>query len=78
MPRSARYSPGGFVFHVLNREVARLPLFHKDGDYEAFMRVMQEAHELHPIRILAYCLMPNHWHMVLWPMADGDLTNFVR
>jgi putative transposase len=77
MPRSARYSPGGFVFHVLNRAVARLPLFHKDGDYEVFMRVMQEAHELHPIRILAYCLMPNHWHMVLWPKANGDLTNFV-
>src|SRR5580698_4010259 len=78
MPRTARYAPGGYVFHVLNRAVARLPLFEKVGDYAAFMRVMAEAHELHPIRILSYCIMPNHWHMVLWPKHDGDLTEFVR
>jgi putative transposase len=78
MPRAARYAPGGYVFHVLNRAVARLPLFEKVEDYTAFMRVMSEAFEQHPIRILSYCIMPNHWHMVLWPKHDGDLTNFVR
>ncbi len=78
MPRAARYAPGGYVFHVLNRAVARLPLFEKMGDYVAFMRVMAEAHEQHPIRILSYCIMPNHWHMVLSPKHDGDLTEFVR
>jgi putative transposase len=55
-----------------------LPLFEKVGDYAAFLRVMVEAHEQHPIRILSYCVMPNHWHMVLWPRHDGDLTEFVR
>ena len=78
MPRAARYAPGGYVFHVLNRAVARLPLFEKMGDYTAFMRVMAEAYEQHPIRILSYSIMPNHWHMVLWPRHDGDLTEFVR
>jgi REP-associated tyrosine transposase len=78
MPRSARYAPGGYVYHVLNRAVARLPLFEKPGDYAAFMRVMAEAYATHPIRVLSYCLMPNHWHMVLWPEGDGDLTEFVR
>jgi len=78
MPRSARHAPGGYVFHVLNRAVARLPLFEKEGDYSAFLRVVAEAQEKHPLRLLGYCIMPNHWHMVLWPRQDGDLTEFVR
>lgn len=78
MPRTARYAPGGYLYHVLNRSVARLPLFKKDGDFEAFMRVMAEAKAVHPMRIVGYCVMSNHWHMVLWPESDGDLTNFMR
>ena len=78
MPRRARIAPGGLVYHAWNRAVARLPLFQKDGDYAAFMEVMQQAMERHPIRLLAFCVMPNHWHMVLWPRADGDLTAFLR
>ncbi len=78
MPRQARNAPGGVVYHVLNRAVARLPLFQKAGDFEAFERVMCQAMERQPIRLLAFCLMSNHWHMLLWPRADGDLTRFVR
>jgi putative transposase len=66
------------VYHVLNRAVARLPLFQKDGDFEAFERILLLAMEEHPIRLLGYCLMPNHWHMVLWPRRDGNLSAFVR
>lgn len=78
MPRTARVAPGGLVYHVLNRSVARLPLFQKPADYEAFERVLCEAHDRWPMRILAYCLMPNHWHFVLWPRKDGELTDFMR
>ena len=78
MPRQARYAPGGLVYHVLNRAVARLPLFEKEGDYEAFERVVDEALERHPIRLLGYCLMPNHWHMVVWPERAGEVTAFFR
>jgi putative transposase len=62
----------------LNRAVARLPLFQKDGDYDAFERVLAEALHKHPTRVLAYCLMPNHWHFALWPARDGELTAFLR
>jgi putative transposase len=62
----------------MNRGVARLPLFEKEGDYEAFERVLAEALNVQPTRILAYCLMPNHWHFVVWPAADGELTAFLR
>lgn len=78
MPRSRRQTPGGYVYHALNRAVARLPLFKKDRDYEAFMGVLDEALALHPIRILGYCVMPNHWHFVLWPKRDDDMTHFLR
>jgi len=78
MARHARVAPGGLVYHVLNRSVARLGLFEKEGDYLAFEKVMEEAAKRHPMRILAYCVMPNHWHMVLWPRKDGELSAFVR
>ena len=63
---------------MLNRAVARLPLFRKEADYAAFERVLLEAYERHPTRILAWCLMRNHWHFVIWPREDGELTAFLR
>jgi putative transposase len=78
MPRTRRQAPGGYAYHTLNRAVARLPLFRKDKDYEAFRNVLDEARAAFPIRILSYCVMPNHWHFVPWPAADGDLTRFLR
>jgi len=53
-------------------------LFEKDGDYQAFERVLAEALHKFPMRLLAFCLMPNHWHLVLWPHDDGDLSTFVQ
>src|SRR5260370_29165599 len=78
MPRSARQTPGGYVCHALNRAPARQTLFRKPGDFAAFMRVFDAALEKHPLRVLAYCLMPTHWHFVLWPEADGQLSDFLR
>jgi putative transposase len=53
-----------------------MPLFEKWGDFEAFERVLKATLELAPTPICAYCLMPNHWHLLLWPEADGDLAAF--
>jgi putative transposase len=78
MPRSARHTPGGYVYHALNRATARLRLFRKPADYAAFLRVLDEALEEHPIRLLGYCLMPTHWHLVLWPECDDQLSTFLR
>jgi putative transposase len=78
MPRPSRYTPGGMVFHVLNRGVGRRTLFEKDADYRAFERVIEETLRTRPMRICAYCLMPNHWHFILWPTSDGDLPAFMQ
>ncbi len=53
-------------------------MFRKDADFEAFERVMVEANERHPIRILSYCVLSNHWHFVVWPEEDGQVTDFFR
>lgn len=78
MPRTARQTPGGLVYHALNRANARLKLFRKAADYSAFLQVFDSALERHPVRVLGYCLMPTHWHFVLWPKADGQLSEFLR
>jgi putative transposase len=77
MPRNPRSSQGGYCYHVLNRGNARKTVFFKDGDYIAFIKLLKEAHEQTPMRLLAYCLMPNHFHLVLWPHHDGDLSNYM-
>ena len=59
------------MFHVLNRGVGRRRLFHKDEDYAGFERTVELALAAVPVRLLAYCLMPNHWHLLLWPRADS-------
>ena len=78
MPRRPRVATGGYVYHVLNRAVGRWRIFRKEQDYAAFERVIREVHERCPMRIISYCLMPNHWHFVLWPAEDGELSEFMR
>lgn len=78
MPRRPRAAPGGLVYHVLNRSVGRMKLFRHEADFEAFERIIHEALQRHPVRILCYCVMANHWHFVVWPEDDGQVTAFFR
>lgn len=78
MPRPPRAAEGGLIYHALNRANARLTIFQDDEDYAAFERVLAEAIARHDMRLLAYCLMPNHFHLLLWPRGDGDLSAFMR
>jgi putative transposase len=66
------------VYHAWNRANFRSRLFRKDAHYEDFLALVEESLNFVPMRILAYCLMPNHWHMVLHPRADGDLRKFLQ
>ena len=87
MPRRARIAPGELIYHILNRANGRAELFSKPEDYYAFERIIMAAMRRFPIRLLAYCLMPNHWYMVLWlqrqkgaspfytETVNGDATN---
>jgi putative transposase len=66
------------VYHVLNRTAGRFRMFRKASDFAAFEHVMIESHQRCPIRLLAWCIMSNHWHFVVWPDEDGQLTDFFR
>ncbi len=78
MPRIKRVCPAGEVFHVLNRAVARMTMFEKEGDYDAFMRIVGEVREEIPLPIYAMVAMPNHWHFVVRPTTDDQLSEFFR
>ena len=78
MPRRARIAPGEIIYHALNRVNGRSQLFDKPEDYVAFERIMVAAMRRSPIRLLAYCLMPNHWHLVLWPKKNDEMIEFLR
>jgi len=78
MPRVARGLVDGFTYHVLNRGNGKQAVFHKDRDYSAFVSLIQEAKARLSMSIYAYCLMPNHFHMVVMPNKGEDLSIWMQ
>ena len=74
MARRTRCSAAGHVYHVLNRALGRVTLFRKPADYAAFEKILRQAWERLGMRPLSYVVMPNHWHLVVWPLQDGALS----
>ncbi len=77
MPRWHRVTPAGFVYHVLNRGANRSCIFIDQTDYLEFCRLLAVATARTTMRVIAYCLMPNHWHLVLWPLHDDAISEFM-
>lgn len=77
MARIERTDIGDYVYHVINRANARVQIFDSNKDYQLFESVLEEAVEKFDMRLLAYCIMPNHWHLVLYPKSNGDLSLFM-
>ena len=78
MPRRARRIAGGEVYHVLNRSAARFKMFRTEKDFLAFENVLRQARErVGSVRLMSYCIMPNHWHLVVRPTHDEDLSAFM-
>ena len=78
MARPLRTILPGWVYHTLNRANAKAKILESPSDFDAFETVLEQAHERYPIRILAYCVMPNHWHFVLWPSSGPALSAFLK
>ena len=78
MPRNARVDVGGEIYHVINRTNGRAQMFETKEDYQLFEQLFLETKELVDMRIMAYVLMPNHWHLVLNPRNDSDLGLFMH
>jgi len=77
MPRTTRTDVGEEVYHILNRANARVQIFDGGQDYQIFEKILNEAIEKFDMRLLAYCVMPNHWHLLVHPKQDGDLSKFM-
>jgi len=78
MPRTARAAVAGVCYHVINRGNAHATVFHSGADYERFIHLLRRATGRAPVSIFAYCLMPNHFHLVLRPEADSALATYMH
>lgn len=78
MPWIVRGLADNIIYHVINRGNGRQEIFHKDKDYEAFLKLMNEAKRRYSVKLFAYCLMPNHFHMVLMPERGRELSRWMQ
>jgi putative transposase len=69
--RVRRVDVGGVTYQVLNRANFRSLLFKKPAHYQDFLAIVEESLSFLPMRTLAYCLMPNHWHLLLHPRGTA-------
>lgn len=77
MPRRPQFC-GEFIYHVMNRAAKRTRLFRQTADYITAEKLLLEAKTALDIRILSYCIMPNHWHLIVWPVSGSQLSQFMR
>jgi putative transposase len=78
MPRIPRGDLSEHVYHVLNRGNGGAAVFTKDGDYRAFLTLLADAKTRYPVKIFAFCLMPNHLHLVLQSSTGAVLSHFMQ
>ena len=75
---SRRPDTGSQVLHVMNRGARRLRLFETDGDYQSFLACVIAALERVPLRLFAYCVMPNHFHLIVQPQRTAEISQFMQ
>lgn len=78
MARVPRVDVGGEIYHCLNRSVGRQQIFNDDSDYKLFEDILEEVNDITSVDLLAYTIMPNHFHLVLRSTEDGDLSDFMK
>ena len=74
---AVREFPGDLIYHAYNRAIEGVRLFEDDAEYVVFLRVLAWAQRRTGTRLLGYCLMPTHWHLVVWPRDDDELRRFL-
>jgi putative transposase len=78
MPRRPRSAAPETFFHVLNRSARRTALFSRPLEYRDFLGLLHDGLERHPVRLLAYCIMPNHWHLIVGPVNPLHLSKLLH
>ena len=78
MGRMKRADAAGAIYHMLNRGNRRATIFEKDADFEAFERILVDAVAKFEIDLFSYCVLSNHWHLVVRLQVDGELSRFAQ
>jgi len=78
MPPRARSLLSECYVHVINRSAHKVPLFERSKDYRDFLRILRDGLDRYPVRLVAYCLMSNYWHLVAAPVGSAVLSKLVH
>jgi REP-associated tyrosine transposase len=78
MARPRRAVQGGCVYHVFNRGSRKGVIFDSFEEYRIFEQLIDAARGNRPMRIIAYQQMPTHFHFLLWPQSDEDISRFMK
>jgi REP-associated tyrosine transposase len=78
MPRPNRNCPDGVPQHIFNRGNRRSQVFRNAADYLGFLAALTDAANRTVVRLLAFCLMPNHWHLVVWPVQGVEVSTYMQ
>ena len=77
MPRTHRLIEANGIYHVINRGNGRRRIFRKDEDFQAFLKVLAAGLKRYPVALLAYCVLSNHWHLLLRPHTDSAISKLM-
>ena len=78
MARMPRLVVPGYPHHVTQRGNRRMKTFFSTADYQAYLDLMSEVKDEIGVEVWAYCLMPNHTHLVVVPQETDGLSRFFR
>lgn len=78
MPRIPRGQVAGYAYHVINRGNSRAEVFHGSGDYKVFLELLASAKARYGVKIFAFCLLPNHFHLIVEPSTQTALSQFMH
>lgn len=78
MARKLRHCPKGGVFHLCNRAVLKTKMFFSEQEYQEIELVLREALAKFPVSIFAYCIMPNHWHLLGRANEEKAISRFMH
>lgn len=78
MPRIPRGDSAEGIYHIINRGNMRMQIFDDHDDYEYFLDLLKKGAKKEKIAIHAYCLLPNHFHLLLSPQHEGSLSRMMQ
>jgi len=78
MPARFQEFQAGEYYHIYHRGAGRQKIFFETGNYLYFLRLLHKYIRIFAMNVVAYCLMPNHFHFILQPQTTGNLSDFMR